>query len=246
MYYYICYQEGKENMKNNKINSDILDKKINENNIDSDSLTNIKTDEKQFLIPSGGTTNWLINCNERGYRSRGYEGKLISKINISSDFRIEIIDYTQPSGDYLKKQIAFFTSVTFYKKELDNYSIYAPSVYDRPYSIYYPYGTRFDEKILEKIGIALNILINFARDLRNTKRNENILKETREQQKQLIELFINGTNDKFAVEKITGCNIFVFKFIPNFVRVARFKKDFLPHFNEVEEDQKLLKKNIKL
>ena len=38
-----------------------------------------------------------------------------------------------------------------YKKELDNHSIYAPNVYDRGYSIYYPYGARFNEELLRKI-----------------------------------------------------------------------------------------------
>lgn len=192
-------------------------------------LKNIeKTEEEKthtpFLIPSGGTTNWLINCHERNYRTRGYTKHLISEINISYDSRIEIKDYTQP-GDNGKEE--FFTSITFFKKELDKHSIYAPSVYDRAYSIYYPYGTRFNSILLRKIGYALSGLINEARDLNNTRKNQKRLLEIYNQQKQLIELFINGTNDEMVVEKIMGSTNIV---LDHEIREARVKKDWLPYF----------------
>ena len=190
----------------------------------------------QVLIPSGGTTSWMVNCEERNYRSGGYYKHNVSEIKISEDSRIEVDDFTQPAEN---SEEEFFTSITFYKKELDNYSIYAPHVYDRGYTIYYPYGTRFNEKLLKKIGCALNCLINNARDLDDTTENQEELKNIANKQKQLIELFITGTNDKMAVEKIIGIKRKVF--VDSHIRVAKNQKDWLPYFNELE-NKKVLKK----
>lgn len=191
---------------------------------------------KQFLIPTGGTTNWMLNCEQRNYRCNGYSKHIINEINISDDSRIEIVDFTQPSNNGEEE---FFTAVTFYKKELDNHSVYAPHIYDRGYSIYYPYGARFNEDLLRKIGYALSYLINNARDLNDTVENQEVLSNIINQQKQLIELFINGTNDEMAVERIMGNvqNIFV----DGSVREARKQKDWLPHYTQ-EEEHKVLKK----
>lgn len=191
---------------------------------------------KQFLIPSGGTTNWMLNCEQRNYRSNGYHKNIVSEIKISDDSRIEIEDYMQPSNSGEEE---FFTAITFYKKELDNYSVYAPYIYDRAYSIYYPYGARFNEELLQKIGYALSYLINNARDLNDTVENQEILSNINNQQKQLIELFINGTNDEMSVEKIMGNiqNIFV----DGRIREARLQKDWLPCYTQ-DEERKVLKK----
>lgn len=191
---------------------------------------------KQFLIPSGGTTNWMLNCEQRNYKCNGYHKNIVSEIKISEDSRIEIIDYTQPSNNGEEE---FFTAITFYKKELDNHSVYAPHIYDRAYSIYYPYGARFNEELLRKIGYALSYLINNARDLNDTVENQEVLSNITNQQKQLIELFINGTNDEMTVEKIMGNvqNIFV----DGRIREAKIQKDWLPRYTQ-EEEHKVLKK----
>lgn len=193
---------------------------------------------KQFLIPSGGTTNWMLNCEQRNYRCNGYHKNIVSEIKISDDSRIEIKDYTQTSNSGEEE---FFTAITFYKKELDNYSEYAPYIYDRSYSIYYPYGARFNEELLKKIGYALSYLINNARDLNDTVENQEILSNINNQQKQLIELFINGTNDEMSVEKIMGNiqNIFV----DGRIREAKIQKDWLPCYTQDEERKVLKNKN---
>ena len=191
---------------------------------------------KQFLIPSGGTTNWMLNCEQRNYRCNGYHENIVSEIKISEDSRIEIIDYTQPSNNGEEE---FFTAITFYKKELDNHSVYAPHIYDRAYSIYYPYGARFNEELLRKIGCALSYLINNARDLNDTIENQEVLSNITNQQKQLIELLINGTNDEMAVEKIMGNVQKVF--VDGRIREAKIQKDWLPHYTR-EEEHKVLKK----
>lgn len=191
---------------------------------------------KQFLIPSGGTTNWMVNCEERKYRCNGYHKHIVSEINISNDSRIEIQDFTQPGKNGEEE---FFTAVTFYKKELDNHSIYAPHIYDRGYSIYYPYGARFNEEFLRKIGYSLSYLINKARDLCDVVENQELLSNIDNQQKQLIELFINGTNDEMAVEKILGNMQSIF--VDGHVREAKMQKDWLPYYNQLE-NQKVLKK----
>ena len=73
----------------------------------------------------------MINCEQRNYRCNGYHKNIVNEIKISEDSRIEIIDYTQPSNNGEEE---FFTAITFYKKELDNHSVYAPHIYDRAYS----------------------------------------------------------------------------------------------------------------
>lgn len=195
---------------------------------------------KQFLIPTGGTTNWMVNCEERKYRCNGYHKHIVSEINISEDSRIEISDYTQPGNNGEEE---FFTSITFYKKELDNHSIYAPHIYDRGYSIYYPYGARFNEEFLRKIGYVLSYLINKARDLCDVVENQELLSNIDNQQKQLIELFINGTNDEMAVEKILGNMQSIF--VDGHVREAKMQKDWLPHYTELEKTKVLKKEKQK-
>ena len=191
---------------------------------------------KQFLIPTGGTTNWMLNCEQRNYRCKGYSKHVASVIDISDDSRIEIEDFTQPSRNGEEE---FFTAVTFYKKELLTYPNHEQSIYDRAYSIYYPYGARFSEELLRKIGYALSYLINNARDLNDTVENQDVLSIITEQQKQLIELFINGTNDAMAVERIMGNvqNIYV----DGNIREAKTQKDWLPRYTQ-EEEHKVLKK----
>lgn len=213
--------------------------------IDLRLMEKVKKEEKQrkwekyynqFLIPNGGTANWMLNCELRNYRSSGYHKHVVSEIKISNDSRIEISDYTQPGNNGEEE---FFTSITFYKKELDNHSIYAPHVYDRGYPIYYPYGARFNEELLRKIGYALSSLINNARDLNDTIENQEMLKNIANKQKQLIELFVNGTNDEMSVEKIVGNTQNIF--IDGNIREAKIQKDWIPYHTELEK-QKVLKK----
>ena len=131
-------------------------------NIIPDNLTQEDVNNTQMLIPSGGTTNWMINCRDRGY------------------------------------------------------------------SVYYPYGTRFDEKLLKQLGIALSNLMNKARDLEANDENRKQLESIYLHQKKLIELLINGTDDKNSVKKIMYDMCFMST--ADRIREARFKKDWLPYF----------------
>lgn len=186
---------------------------------------------KQFLIPSGGTVSWLLNCEKNHYRGNGYTGNLVCKIPITFDSRIEIKDYTQPKSDvygYPKEREEFYTSLTFYKKELDNHSIYSPKEYERGYSIYYPYGARFDKELLIQIGSALSSLIDNARNLPNNATSQLRLQEITNRQKQLLDLLLKGTNDKLSVTKIMeGIQLGTSS---GSIKKAIYKKDWLPYF----------------
>lgn len=206
-----------------------------------------KTREKyyaQTLIPSGGTLNWLLICEKYHYRCDGYNDELVCEIPISFDSRITVSDHTQQSelSAYTDKKDEFFTSVSFYKKEADNYSIYAPYGYESTYSVYYPYGARFDKDMLFQIGSALNLLIDKARDLPPLAVSQ--IHQIQSLQQQLLDILLNGTNDKNAVTKIMkGVKPPKQKNKP---RVARYKKDWPQCFTisasaelkEVEEYRK--------
>ena len=187
---------------------------------------------KQTLIPSGGTLNWLINCEKRKYKCGGYTNDVVCDIPISADSHISVTDHLQPISNsrYSKEYEEFYTSVTFYKKEMDNHSVYAPNEYERGYCVYYPYGARFDENMLLQIGTALSGLIDMARDLPNSSTSQEQLAQIQSRQKKLIELLVNGTKNKNAVTEImqgittpqpTGQ-----------IKEARYKKDWLPYYTE--------------
>lgn len=188
---------------------------------------------RQCVIPSGGTTNWLINCERNNYRAKGYSEELVCEILISEHCRIEVKDYTQPKyseyEEYNTEREEFFTNVVFYKKEMVANSI-TPHIYDRAYVVYYPYGVRFDEEMLSQIGKALNKLIDNARNLSQNELNRKQLEEIWKREKQLIDLLLKGTNDKSAVSKIMqGINL---KSASRKVTEAKTKKDWLPYFTE--------------
>lgn len=183
----------------------------------------------QFLIPKGGITNWHELCKKFNYRCSGYSKDIVCIIPISKDCRIEVVDHTQPKGStsgYDSEREEFFTSVSFYKKELDDYSVYAPYEYDRGNSVYYPYGARFNKQILKEIGEALSMLIDNAREMEDTLQNQERLKLIKSKQKSILSLLTNGTNDTKAVEKIMqGVNLIKY---PCKVRPARGRNDWLP------------------
>lgn len=187
---------------------------------------------QQTLIPSGGTLNWMINCEKHNYKCGGYTNDIVCDIPIASDSHIAVTDHLQiiSVSKYTKEYEEFFTSVTFYKKELDNHSVYAPHEYERSYCIYYPYGARFDEDMLLQIGSSLNGLIDKARDLPDTTESQEELKQIRLAQKKLIDLFLNGTTDRNIVAEILKDIT-----LPNSsgkIREARHKKDWLPYYND--------------
>lgn len=187
---------------------------------------------KQTLIPSGGTLNWLLNCEKRNYKGGGYTNDVVCDIPISADSHISVTDHLQPISDtkYSKEYEEFYTSVTFFKKELDNHSVYAPYEYERGYCVYYPYGARFDENMLLQIGTALSGLIDKARDLPNSSTSQEQLIQIQSRQKRLIDLLVNGSNNKNAVKEIMqGITIPQPK---GQIREARYKKDWLPYYTE--------------
>lgn len=187
---------------------------------------------KQTLIPSGGTLNWLLNCEKRNYKCGGYTNDVVCDIPISADSHISVTDHLQPISNtrYSKEYEEFFTSVTFFKKEMDNHSVYAPNEYERSYSVYYPYGARFDKDILLQIGTALSGLIDKARDLPNSSTDQEQLTQIQSRQKKLIDLLVNGTKNKNAVKEIMQGTT-----LPQptgEIKEARYKKDWLPYFTE--------------
>lgn len=187
---------------------------------------------KQCLIPANGTLNWLKNCEKNNYNGFGYTESVVSEIPISLDSRIVISDLTQPktNSEFLKENKEFCTVLSFYKKELDNDSIYAPQVYERSYNIYYPFGARFNEKVLFQIGNALSGLIDKARDLIDSKTNQEELSKIKTTQKKLIDLLLKGTNDKNVVSKIM--KDVKLSDLTGKIREAKTKKDWLPYFIE--------------
>lgn len=188
----------------------------------------------QFLIPEGGTESWLINCEKNHYRAQGYAGKVIWQTPIFDDAKIEVVDYTQPkssSNKYTKEYEEFFTCVTFHKKEIIVGHKDGPHEYDRTYSIYYPYGARFDTQILIQAGIALSALMDTARDLAPTEENQEELNLIAQKQKQIIELFLNGTNNPNAVMEIMTDENLHLSPISKTIKVAKYQKDYLPYFS---------------
>lgn len=231
LFYRVAIELKKQQLK------DDIDR-ISDFNITPDNSLQEDVCTNQMLIPSGGTTNWMINCRDRGYRACGYHQNIVKEITISNDCRIVIADHTQPNHNNSSEE-EFFTSIIFYKKELDNHSIYAPNTYERGYVVYYPYGVRFDEKLLKQLGTALSNLMNKARDLNDNVLNRKRLKIIYLHQKKLVELLINGTNDKNAVNKIMYDMAFMST--ADHIREARFKKDWLPYFtDELFDDVKEL------
>jgi hypothetical protein len=187
---------------------------------------------KQTLIPSGGTLNWLLNCEKRKYKCGGYTNDVVCDIPISSDSHISVTDHLQPISNtrYSKEYEEFCTSVTFFKKELDNHSVHAPYEYERSYCVYYPYGARFDKDMLLQIGTALSGLIDKARDLPNSSTSQEQLTQIQSRQKKLIDLLVSGTNNKNAVKEIMqGITI---PQPTGQIKEARYKKDWLPDFSK--------------
>lgn len=204
------------------------------------------------LIPGGGTFNWMINCEMRNYHLRGYNERAVLDIPISFDSRICVRDYKQPASvdpqyDVLL-EIAratsknnddeyyiedFFTSVTFYKKEMTGYEGESKE-YERAYSVYFDYGTRFDKNMLNQIGTALNSLMNMARDLpvasdgEMSRKDYDSLVQIQSRQRSLLDLFLNGTSDRNAVSKIMDG----IKLPPSDQKLREYKhtKDSLPYF----------------
>ena len=188
----------------------------------------------------------MLNCEKRNYRGGGYTNDIVCDIPISSDSHISVTDHLQPISNtkYSKEYEEFYTSVTFFKKELDNHSIYAPHEYERGYCVYFPYGARFDKDMLLQIGAALSGLIDKARDLTNSSTNQEQLTQIQSRQMKLINLLVNGTNNKNAVKEIMqGITI---PQPTEQIKEARYKKDWLPYFTkplfgevkEVEEYKK--------
>ena len=144
---------------------------------------------KQTLIPSGGTTDWLINAALRDYNGGGYTDDVVCNIPISSDCYISVKDHLQFVS--YKGCEEFCTSLQFFKGTLDH-----------PITTYYPYGSRFDEDMLLQIGAALNGLINKARDLSKSSTNQKQLALIQSRQRLLLDLLITGTENKNAVSQI--------------------------------------------
>ena len=188
----------------------------------------------QFLIPEGGTESWLINCEKNHYNVQGCAGKVIWEMPIFEDAKISVVDFTQPtlnSSRYTQEDEEFCTSVTFHKKEIIVGHKDGPHEYNRQYSIYYPYGARFDTQILIQAGIALSSLMDTARDLSPTSENQSQLELIEQKQKQIIELFLNGTNNPNAIMDIMSDENLMLSPISNTIKVAKYHKDYLPYFS---------------
>jgi len=183
----------------------------------------------QTLMPSGGTTNWMLACEKYNYKTSGLRDAVVCQIPIAFDCRIEVVDHTQPKSvnGYIVENEEFCTSVVFYKKELSNIPL-KNHIYERAYVIYYPYGARFNKDMLAQIGISLNGLIDRARSLSNSPLNSKKIEKIQEIQKQLLDLLINGTNDKYAVLDIMR-EVNLPKPSTK-IKEAKYEKDYLPYF----------------
>ena len=212
--------------------------------VDLASIEQAKQDKKnkarekfysQRLIPEGGTESWLINCEKNHYNVLGCSEKLVWEMPIFEDAKIAVYDFTQPassSSKYNKEREEFCTSVTLHKKEIIVGHKDGPQEYDRRYSVYYPYGARFDTQILIQIGIALSALMDTARDLSPSAENQDELNLITQKQKQIIDLLLNGTNNPNAVMDIMSDENLHLSPVSKEIKVAKYKKDYLPYFSE--------------
>ena len=188
-----------------------------------------------FLIPPDGTLNWLLNCEANHYHGNGYSGSIVWQEQVASDATISIEDFKQPKSNlykYTLEEDEFFTSVTFRKKEYLSSHIHDSKEYERQYSVYYPYGARFDTELLTQIGAALSALMDTARDLADNDKNKDQLNLIENKQKALIKLLTHGTCEKSAVEKIMNDEKLHLSKPSEKIKTAKHKKDWLPFFTD--------------
>jgi hypothetical protein len=210
------------------------DKESNKNNINKIKQNNYSEGNKndEFLIPGGGTTDWMTICALNKNKNKGYKGKILYEIPISYDCSFTIENFKQYLFDLWNepKEESFFTSVVFHKREVDDQSIYSSQKNESRYTFYYPYGSKFNVIMLMKIGKALNGLIDQARDLENIPENENKIQDIINKQTQLLDLFIDGTTDSLAVTKIMRSSALTKSNDEN--KDTRFPKEWLPYFSD--------------
>ena len=188
--------------------------------------------EKKYLLPPNGITgNWSDVSQNLKYQDFGLSDEtFLYAIDISKDFKIEVTDVKKvdkkTSRDIFGKTY-LYTALTFWKKELNSVGDHVPQECWNEYTIYYPYGTRFNQETLAEAGVCLNALINKARDLPTFSEQINTIKNA---QQQIVNLFNLGTQDPCAIDKImskSGVNP-IYGFLDEHVRVACEAKDWLP------------------
>lgn len=187
-------------------------------------------ENKHWILPGNGTISWLENCKKHNYMHGGYTGNVVSEFHPTHDSRIVIMDYNQPIDAYHPSlgKTEFFTSLTFYKKEIVEKSEYKQFIYERPYTFYFPYGTRFGCRAVYYIGESLSKLIDKARLLPDSYENAEEINMIQLKQKALMDLILKGTNDKYEIFTIMQGVKLPQLTIPA-VGVAKSKKDWLPY-----------------
>ena len=213
----------------------------------SAQLKKTNNTEKQ-LIPSDGIVGFENACKKYKYKTSFYRGMSVDEVYLTEDSYFTIDDCIEPFDLQDLNQYAenvpqglrsknftqdkpLFTCLTFYKSARDY-----EDTHMREYPIFYPYGSRFDNSMLYKIGIALNNLINEARAIPSS--NLFLKEEIYEIEKQLIKTLLNGTSDPEVVNKTMNSFRNKYSFLNSKqIKCVSEKYDYLPKFNEVcDED----------
>ena len=191
-------------------------------------------DNKDFLLPGNGTISWLENCKRNNYMRGGYTGKVVAEYHPTHDCRMVVTDYTQPKDAYNPSlgRTKFFTSLTFYKKEIIKKSRFSQFEYERPYTFYFPYGTRFGCSIVFSMGRALSRLIDKARLLSNSNKNAKEISAIQSKQKAIIDLILKGTKDASDFFVIMN-GVELPELTTSAISVAEYEKDWLPYFSDM-------------
>ena len=144
----------------------------------------------------------------------------------------ELVSYIQSTYNVTMQYKAVDKDEEVGKKEIIVGHKDGPMEYDRTYPIYYPYGARFDTQILIQAGIALSALMDTARDLSPSAENQEKLELIDKKQKQIIDLFLNGTKDPNAIMDIMSDENLHLSPISKTIKIAKYKKDYLPYFSD--------------
>lgn len=195
--------------------------------------------EKQYLLPPNGINcTWAKVCEKFNYQYLGFsDRKVIFETQLTQDFDIKVEDVCQHIHAGGNKEL--YTIVSFNKKYLEPSSYSSEQVFDCPYIIYYPYGTRPDEETLLEVGLCLNALINKARDLPE---NAKMLPLIKNAQQAIVNLFNTGCTDQHVIESImsmSGVNPIYGFYDTHFRCRTNIVKDHLPSIESSEFQQEL-------
>ena len=198
---------------------------------------------KEELIAKEGNTSYKKFCgNQDRYNDCFYVGTKI--VNVMPDCYFTLEDCFEFIGEekrvYNNRDCRFETSrdmkpfctiLTFWKTQFHGYLNSNACYYDRPYIMYFPFGSKFDFQLLIEIGKNLSILMDEARVQNDDER----LRDIRLRQTQLLEIFKTGTSDSNCAQKIMKGFSFDRNSTLQKISEHPFKGDKLPFFDKIEE-----------